>query len=147
MIRLAGATGPDQLYEMSNMIPGDKPTQRTAPGRRRTRPRPKKVILLIIEVAAVMGLLAGAVHMWNARQELQEDLSVAKEVEATIQAGEQTSDHGAQTEDIQDAQAAPAAASSDDVDTRAPLPESSDNGESSELLPSSLWDVAQEGRR
>jgi hypothetical protein len=109
------------------------------------------VLLLIIEVAAVMGLLAGAVHMWNARQELQQDLSVAKEVEATIQAGEQTSDDAGQTEGIQDAQAAPAAASSDDVDrgdvdTRAPLPESSENGESSELLPS-LWDVAQEGRR
>ncbi|MDX1689159.1 MAG: hypothetical protein R3248_14340 [Candidatus Promineifilaceae bacterium] len=65
------------------------------------------MVLLIIEVIALIGLLAIAVRMWNVRQELQQDLLIAKQAEAVLRAGEQAPGNDGQIEDGRDTPAAP----------------------------------------
>lgn len=62
--------------------------QRTARGAQTRRGRVQNLLLLLIEVLAVAGLLLAAVHLWQVRQALQEDLIVAEEVKAIIESGE-----------------------------------------------------------
>ena len=53
------------------------------------RRRAAKLVLLIVEIAALVGLFAGALQLWHAQQALQRDLVVAQEVEAALDAAEQ----------------------------------------------------------
>lgn len=47
-------------------------------------------MLLIIELAAVIGLLIAAFHLWQVRQSLAEDLQAAQEVESLLTDGDET---------------------------------------------------------
>ncbi|MDX1687783.1 MAG: hypothetical protein R3248_07350 [Candidatus Promineifilaceae bacterium] len=88
--------------------------------------------MLIVEVIAVLGLLASAVQMWNVRQELQQDLLAAKEAEAALGAREQPSEPLVWNEDAPDAPAEPFVPPSEDAKTI------EDDGRSSLLLSPSL---------
>lgn len=45
-------------------------------------------LLLLVELAAVIGLLIGAYQLWQVRQSLADDLATAQEVQAIIREGE-----------------------------------------------------------
>lgn len=64
-------------------IAANRTTESEQAGRRQVG----KVLLLLVELLAVAGLLLAAVHLWQVRQTLHEDLKVAQEVEAVIQSG------------------------------------------------------------
>lgn len=58
--------------------------QPTSPPVQLTYARIGRASLLIVELAAVIGLLIGAYQLWQVRQSLADDLATAQEVEAII---------------------------------------------------------------
>lgn len=128
---------------MNHTAPKIMRAQDNTPTIRSTRSRIKTTLLVIVEVVAIIGVLASAVQMWNVRQELQRDLLVVREAEAALRTGKQTSQSPADSGWIDEAQDTPAEPS-------VPLPENTkdteDDGRSSSLPSPSLRSLKESQR-
>ncbi|HZD11207.1 MAG TPA: hypothetical protein VE553_07680 [Candidatus Binatia bacterium] len=98
----------------------------------------KKALLLLVEILAVIGLLAGAAQLWQVRQQLQDDLTLAKKLQAAVEGSEQPAGWEGQEALPTDAEAA--------VDRGAPALDrgaQGDRGESATWTP--LWSITPKG--
>lgn len=64
----------------------DELVQYDPPGRSSFSSKAAKSILLAIELLVVAALFAGALKLWNVRQDLHQELAVAQQMEAALEA-------------------------------------------------------------